>query len=455
MGATEEIARFIVKKGFKDIPPEAVKMAKRGILDSLGVALAGSTSPQGKIIIQHVKENGGTPESTVLAGGFRTSAPNAALANGTLTHALDFDDTWLPLGHPTCTIFPVVLALGEKLKCSGRALLEAFILGMEIHGKVGLGYSTAPFHSTPIYGTLGAASAAAKILRLTVEQTRMALGIAASGAGGLACNVGTMTKPLHAGNAARNGLVAALLAKEGFSANRNAIEARRGYAQAFMGDQYDPVEAVASLGNPFHIVSPGAGIKTYPSCYLNHRPLAALFQIIGEHHVSYEEVESVEVQVPNEHFLNNPAPETGLEAKFSLQYNLAAALLDGQIVIDTFQEERVKDPRMSEAMKKVRLEVHPEIPVNYAQCFHPLTVRLKDGRTFTSRVDAPKGHWENPLSQDELLAKYRANAHLVLPAREAERSIEFIENMEKLENIEELMALSERKTEAGRCFFFS
>ena len=159
--------------------------------------MAGSVSPQGRIIIKHVKENGGIPESSVLGAGFRTSAPNAAFANGTLTHALDYDDTWLPLGHPTCTIFPVILALGEKLKHSGKALLEAFILGMEVHGKVGFGYSTHPFHSTPIYGSLGAAAASAKILGLDGEQTRMALGIAASGAGGLACNVGTMTKPLH------------------------------------------------------------------------------------------------------------------------------------------------------------------------------------------------------------------------------------------------------------------
>ena len=204
MGATEKIASFVVQTGIEDIPLNAVQAAQRAILDSVGVALAGSVSPQGRIMIRHVKENGGTPESSVLGGGFRTSAPDAALANGTLAHALDYDDTWLPLGHPTCTVLPVVLALGQKLKRPGKALLEAFILGMEIHGKVGFGYGTPPFHSTPIFGSMGSAAAAAKMLRLDLEQTRMALGIAGSGAGGLACNVGTMTKPLHAGNAARN-----------------------------------------------------------------------------------------------------------------------------------------------------------------------------------------------------------------------------------------------------------
>lgn len=439
MGATEEIARFIVNKCFKDIPPEAVSMAKRAILDSMGVALAGSVSPQGRIIIKHVKENGGIPESSVLGAGFRTSAPNAAFANGTLTHALDYDDTWLPLGHPTCTIFPVILALGEKLKRSGKALLEAFILGMEVHGKVGFGYSTAPFHSTPIYGSLGAAAASAKMLGLSVEQTRMALGIAGSGAGGLACNVGTMTKPLHAGNAARNGMVAGLLAKEGFTASRNVIEDYRGFSDAFIHEKYDPEKAISQLGNPFHIVSPGVGVKTYPCCYLNHRPLDALFQLISKHHFSYEDVESVEVGVPHERFLNNPEPETGLEAKFSLQYNLAAVLLDRKIVIDTFHEEKVNSPKLREAAKKVKLNIRPEIPLNYAQAFHPVTIKLKDGRTFTSRVDTPKGHWENPLSRDELLAKYRDNAHSVLLPKQIERTIELIENLEDLEEIKELM----------------
>lgn len=160
--------------------------------------------------------------------------------------------------------------------------------------------------------------------------------------------------------------------------------------------------------------------------------------MMAEHDISYEEVEGVEVGVPHERFLNNPEPNTGLEAKFSLQYNIAVALLEGKIVIDTFQEERVNSQIMREARKKVRLDIRTEIPPNYAQAFHPGTINLKDGRSFTGRIVAPKGHWENPLSPEEVLAKYRDNAHLVLSSRQTERTIELIENLEDLEGIEEL-----------------
>jgi 2-methylcitrate dehydratase PrpD len=440
-GATEKVARFIVDTHFDDMPPEVVRTAKRPLLDALGVALAGSVSPQGRIMIEHAKEEGGTAESAVVGGGFRTSASGAVFANGTLVHALDFDDTWLPLGHPTCVVFPVVFALAEKLKLGGKEILEAFILGMEVIGKVGFGHSTHPFHSTPIYGSLGAAASASKMLGLDLAQTRMALGIASSGAGGLGCNVGTMTKPLHAGNAARNGLVSAMLAGRGFTANRRAIEDRRGFGAAFIGETYTAEKAAANLGKPFHILSPGIGVKTYPTCYLNYRPLDALLQIMAQQNISHEAVESVEVWVPHEHFLNNPDPQTGLEGKFSLQYNLATALLDGKIEIDTFRDDRMDRPGIAENLEKIKLEIHPELPADYAHCLHPVTVILKDGRRFTGRTDTPKGHWENPLTDEELRAKYLNNACLVLPAELAERSIELIGKLEDLEGIEALASI--------------
>lgn len=442
MGPTEKIAGFLVASGFEDMPPAAVQAAKRCLLDALGVALAGSLTLHGKIILGHVKESGGNPECAVIGGRMRTSPSFAALANGTLAHALDYDDTWLPLGHPTCSIFPVVLALGEKLKKTGREVLEAFILGMEVHGKVGFGYSTAPFHSTPVYGSLGAAAAAAKMLGLSVEETRMALGIAASGAGGIACNVGTMTKPLHAGNAARNGLTAALLARGGFRANAAVLENRRGFAEAFIREKVDLQLALSRLGDPWHIVSPGVGFKTYPCCYLNHRPLAALLKVLAERKISSGQVNHVEVAVPNEHFLNNPAPETGLAAKFSLQFNLAAALLDGKIAIETFDEQNVHSPRLKKAMKKVRLVVDPGIPADYARAFHPVKVVLKNGDTFTQRVDEPAGHWANPLTDQEILAKYRSNAGRVLSAKKADLAAELVGRLEEGANLQELAAIA-------------
>lgn len=442
MGATEKVAEFVVKTSFEDIPPEAIRIAKDLNLDMLGVALAGSQEAEGKAVARYVKENDGHPEAVVLGAGFRTSAPAAAFANGTMAHTLDFDDTWLPLGHPSCTVFPVILALGEKFRLRGKALLEAYILGLEVHGKVGFGYSTLPFQSTPIYGGLAAAAAAAKLLQLDVERTRMALGIAGSLAGGLAGNIGTMTKPLHGGLGARAGVEAAFLARDGYQAERNIIEARRGFAEAFMkGPSLEKGLQVDKMGAPFHILSPGVAVKTYPTCYWNHRPLDALLQLIAENHLTYDSVASIEVAVPRGGLLDVAEPESGPRAKFSFQYNMAAALLWGQPVIETFHEDHVHSPQMREALKKVTLVERAEISHDYASSYLPVTVRLKDGRTLTKRVDVPKGNWEAPLPQEEILAKYRANAGRVLSRKQVERSIQLIESLEKLDSIEELCAI--------------
>jgi 2-methylcitrate dehydratase PrpD len=382
----------------------------------------------------------------VLAGGFKTSVELAAFTNGVLAHALDYDDTWLPLGHPTCTVFPVILALGEMLDLPGRRLLEAFVLGLEVHGKVGMGYSTPGFHSTGIYGSLAAAAAASRLLGLDAPRTRMALGIAASHASGLHCNVGTMTKPYHAGNAASGGVRAALLARDGFTADGEAIEGRGGFADAFIGrGRYDPETMTRNLGNPFHILSPGIGIKKYPTCYINHRALDAILQLVRRFDIKPEEVEEVVVGVPHEDILNRPEPETGLRAKFSLQYNMAAALLDRGITIDTFREERVHAPDIRTMLKRVRLEVDPSIPSDYKDMYNPVTLRLRDGRVLTNRVDIPHGDWDDPLSLDEVVAKYEVNARLVLPEGECREVLRLMLDMDRLESVRGLMDIVTRE----------
>ena len=441
MGITEAIARWITTVSYESVPPEAVEATRRAILDTLGVALVGATQPVGQIVLEYTREAGGTPETGVIGGNLRTSLANAAFANGVLAHATDFDDTWLPLGHPSCTVLPVVLALGEKLELSGQQLVAAFVVGLEVHGKIGFGRSTPGFHSTGTHGALAAAAAAARLLVLDPWQTRMALAIAASHASGIGKNNGTMTKPYHAGNAAAGGLRAALLARSGFTGDPEPIVGQ-GYAEAFMGDGNLDVDAiVGSLGNPFHIVSPGLGFKKYPTCYLNHRALDALLSLVESSDIRPEQVEEVVVSVPHDRWLNRSELDFGLRSKFSLQYNVAEAVLARRIVVESFDDAYVQRAEVREMMQRVRLEVDPDMPVEYAKVFNPVMVRLKDGRVLRGRVDVPHGDWDDPLSLEELVAKYRDNALRVLFPDACQRTIDLVLRLDELDHIGELVEL--------------
>ena len=441
VGVTEAIARWIGKTTYEDMPPEAVEAAKRAILDTLGVSLAGATQPVGQIVLNYTREAGGTPEAGVIGGGLRTNVADAAFANGVLSHATDYDDTWLPVGHPSCTVFPVILALGEKLGASGRELIEAFVIGLEVHGKVGFGHSTPGFHSTAIYGVLGAAAAGSKLLGLDEWKTRMALAIAASHASGVGKNNGTMTKPYHAGNAASGGLRAALLAKAGFNGDPDIL-GPRGYTSAFMKDsEYDPQATIAGLGNPFHVVSPGIAVKKYPTCYLNHRALDAILRLVVAHDVRPEQVEEVVVTVPYEGWLNRTDLDFGLRAKFSMQYNMVEAILSRKVIIESFDDTHVFRPEAQEMMRRVRLEEDTSIPKEYENASNPVTLRLNDGRVLSERVDVPHGDWDDLLSLEELVAKYRDNALRVLSSSDSQRTTELVLGLEKVEDIKELAGL--------------
>ena len=242
-----------------------------------------------------VREQGGSTEASVFGHGFGAPAGEAALVNGTSAHALDFDDVNMSMrGHPSVPLLPAVLALGEKIGSSGRELIDAFVLGFEVECKLGRVIGAAHYalgwHATSTLGTLGAAAACARLLRLDMERTQIALGIAASLASGVRQNFGTMTKPLHAGWAARNGVIAATLADRGFTADSAAIEGESGLLHAASGGARLNSRALASLGDPWEIVSPGIGVKLYPCCYATHRAIDAALEIVASdvfNHIPY------------------------------------------------------------------------------------------------------------------------------------------------------------------------
>ena len=422
MGATETIANWIVTTSYEDIPPEAIRVANESCFDLLGVILAGSTQPVGEIIQQYVDDSGGSSQATVLASGLQTSLANAALANGTMGHALDYDD-FGGFGHPTVAIFPALLALGESLNSTGRDLLEAYVIGCELG--LALQHTTKyaqmerGFHSTAVIGRMAATAACAKLLGLDQEQTVIALGIAGSMASGVIHNFGTMVKPLHAGLTCRDAVMATQFAQRGFTAGHQIFEHPLGFTTPVLGEGiYDLDQMAENLGNPFR-VQDALIIKKYPCCGGNHAMLDSLFSLMREHNFTWEDVASAEV---DQSYLSivmlYTEPDDPLKGKFSAKYNVAAALVDGEVGIDTFSDERIANPEIQETMGKVNTRVLSKWEESSGEVLKGLPVRitLKDGRTFehvTGR-DMILGGAKNPWGFENIKGKFEVNAGLAL-----------------------------------------
>ena len=433
MGTTKKLAAFVVECPASAISEKAREETKRALLDVIGTTLAGSAEPAGRIISDFVRaECGSSGRAAVIAGGLRTSASLAALANGTMAHALDYDDVGLQIGHPSVAVIPAALAVTEETGASGGELLDAIVLGIDVASRIGTGAGRDAYrrgyHGTSIFGVLGSAAAAGRLLGLTVDQQRTAFGIAGSEASGVRANFGTMTKPLHAGACGRSGVMAAALAKAGFTADPNIIETKIGYGDVILGKgSYDLAKITAGLGESF-MVERGVDIKKFPCCYGNHRTLDGIFSLVAEHGLREEDVANVTVDCPVTlpEVLIYDRPETGLQGKFSLQYNVAAALVDGSVTRASFTDERVSAPRILAAIEKVTVNPQEDRDQQTVE----IRVRTTDGRVYTREQRVIKGSSEDPLSRDELLAKYRDNAALVLSEAEIERSIEFVDALE-------------------------
>jgi len=449
MGATREIAEFIAKSRWEDVPRRAVAEAKRAILDTVGVTLAGSAEPPARIIQKVLEAEDGAPLATVLGTRLRTGGVWAALANGTAGHALDFDDTnFTMMGHPSIPVLAAALAAGELALVDGRALLHAFLLGFEVETALGEVVNPAQyergFHATGTLGTLGAAAAAAKLLGLDPSETRHALAIAASQASGLKENFGTMTKPFHAGHAARSGLLSALLAREGFTASAVAIEGPQGYLKVLESETADPTAALGRLGAPWKILSSGVAVKPYPSCACTHSIIDAVLELRETHGLRPEAVREITIgvtaMVPK--ILIHHDPRTGLEGKFSAEFCAAAALVDGRVGIATFTDAKSADPRIRGAMGKVALVVDPSIPGDLEHhMWTRVTVTLADGRRFEIPPREVRGHPAVPLSREELRAKFLDCAGVALSTDRAETVAEMLETLEECPDLRSLTAI--------------
>ncbi|MBI4279530.1 MAG: MmgE/PrpD family protein [Armatimonadetes bacterium] len=442
MDVTTRLARFIVETAYGDLPPEVVHQAKRCFVDWTGVTLGGATSPLASVLVKVAAQTGGCEQATIFGTDRRTSALQAALVNGTLSHALDYDDVHMgAVIHPSAPVIPVIFALGEMYHLSGNAAIEALAIGYEVEARVGMAIGAAHYsrgwHATGTMGRLGAAAAAAKLLGLDQRATVWALGLAATQASGLRQVFGTMAKPFHAGKAAQDGLLAAMLAKEGLTCSETIIEGRQGLLDVLGEDDARPEVAVENLGRPFEIMH--NTFKPHAACRLAHPAIDAAMEIRRAHGVRPEDIEAVRCRVPRYTVdaAGQTDPATGLAGKFSVYYCVAVALAEGAAGEDQFTDAQVRRPALVVLQKRVTAEVVP----GFANTESEVTVRTRDRREFTAHVTTPKGDPANPSSDDELCAKFRSLAQATLTRGRAEDLLNGLMSLERIADVAALAAL--------------
>lgn len=444
---TETLARFVAETDYSGISEKAITNAKMHILDTLGVALVGVSTDAPQIVLDYCQRFGDSREAALWGTRQRSSAPMAAFANGLFAHAIDYDD-WEPFihaGHPSSMVVGAALALAETIGASGKELLKAYAVGIEVLTKIAgacPNLQDRGFHSTPVLGSLGAAVASASLLKLDAGKIRAALGVAASGCGGIHRQQGSMVKPFHAGNAARNGVEAALLAAKGFTADAAILEAPRGFCDTFFGkESCDYEKMISNIGSPYFLESPGLGLKKHPCSAPQFLAADAALHVRGENDFQFADVAKVEVSIPPERHKRHYHAEvkTGLRGKFAINYVVAMAVLDGKLEIATFTDEKVNDPRSQEALRKVNVIIDESIAEPGPYC--PVTVELKNGKRLTHTATIAKGDPRNPMTEEEVLEKFRSNARSVISDRQSEELLTTMKELEKLDNVRKMAGL--------------
>ncbi|MFH1381539.1 MAG: MmgE/PrpD family protein [Chloroflexota bacterium] len=457
MKITMQLAEFVAETDYPQLPPKAIAAAKRSITDCTGTAIAGSLEPVAKKVAAVVKKLKGVPQASVIGAGFKTSSLDAALANGAAAHALDYDDVCSTITenpvtiHLTAAVLPALLALGEEVKASGREIIAAYVLAYEVASR--LANAMGPdygddlgWHPTAPLGTVAAAAGAAKLLKLSPRKTAIAIGIATSQAAGIRQNFGTMVKPFHMGNASRSGILSARLAREGFTAALDSLEGRYGFCHAFSGGRgYDVKKIVEDLGNPFQVVAPGPTIKLYPCCGSAHGALNAFFSLLQKHDFEPEKVHSIDVTVPFDppRSLIHDNPKNALEGKFSLQYCLAAALVDRKVGLSSFADNQVLRPEVKKLFSKIKMARQPgmEGKPSWQVPEYVVSVKMENGKTYSEKARVPFIAPIQIATQQEMADKYHDCASLVLSSDDVTASLNILETLEKTPDISRLTGI--------------
>jgi 2-methylcitrate dehydratase PrpD len=447
---TGQLAEWIVKAQYDEIPDNGSRRVSERYIDSLGVQCAGTSVSAGQLIATWVRAQGAKPEAAVVGGGFKTTASLATLANATAGHALEFDDIAPFSGHYANPLTAATLAVGEKLGSSGRDVILAWMVGWEVIRQTAKPCMDGSRNTLLWRGwfnqgfqpALGVAALAAKLMGLDVTQTRMALGNAASAMGGILKNRGSDTKSFTAGNAAMHGVMAAELAALGFTANEDIIDGDDGVIRMMGLEVGDPEKVLDGLG-AWDMATTGSTIRLHASCGAGHWGQDALQKIIQRRPATPEEIDSIVVYMPAflMDMLPYHTPQTGLEGKYSIEYDLAAIALDGRAGMYQYTDEAVRRPAAQELMKRVS---YMPVPGQAGQfkLESRVVLKLKDGTEFEETANQSHGGPADPLSEEELTGKFHECAQAVLPETKRNQLIDLCWRLDSLESVREIADLA-------------
>jgi len=446
MGVTEsKLASFVANYPSAEVPPEIMHLATRCIMNYCGVALYGSLDPSVDILLGLFRSEGASPHATLIGKSERTSFLNAALANGYSGHVEDYDDTHSSVIHPTSPIFPAVLAISEQETVNGKDLVAAFAIGVEVACRVGTLISehfvegAEAWHITNTCGVLGAACAAGRLLGLSEPQLVHVLAVAGTQAMGVREVFGSDCKPFHAGRAAQNGLLAAMLVQRGFTGTDNIFTGARGF-MGVMAKDFDLNDLTEGLGAHWEL--PAVGLKPYACGAGNHALIDAMLALRTKDGVSPDTIQHVDGSLrrfaPN--LIRHRHPLSALDTKFSYFHAMSVALVHGQALPAQFTEERAKDPVLSGVREKIDL-VEDE---SQSRGSVTVTMKLKDGRAYTERIAHATGTPGNPLSDAQVEEKFRGLAGEIHPGDRVERLTRMLWDIEKLDDAKELARLLAR-----------
>lgn len=428
---TSRFARFVTGCDTAALAPELLAAAGHALTDTLGVGLGGRDDPASAIAANWVASAGGASRAALWGREERASAAGAAFVNAIQAHVLDYDDSSLNLrGHPSATLVPVVLAVGEAVNASGADVLSAYAVGLEVSSKLspalGPDHYFRGWHTSATAGIFGATAAASRLLGLDGLRLRHAWGIAASQASGLTRNFGTMTKALHMANAARGAVVAAELAQAGFTADADIFDWKGGFVEVYTGFPQAESESrlaaqVARLGAPWELLDPGLYVKRWPCCYASHRPIAGMLDMLARHELAAGDIVHVDVGfLPGAtHPLNHSRPKNELEAKFSIEYPIAAAILDRRVGLDSFSDEQVQRPEAQALMEKVgRFSIPDEKTYNGLSGYNEIRIRTRSAQ-IAEKITGTPGSPQEPYSDAARREKFVSCALRVMGQGEA------------------------------------
>lgn len=447
---TKALATFAAELTYERIPAAAVSRIKLCLLDTFGCGLFGSSLPWARIVADFARELGGAQESTVWGRDFKVSVSNGALANGTAVHSFEIDDLHkTSIIHPGSVVIAPALAMAEHIGgCNGKEFLAAVVAGYEVAIRVGMSVGTSHlqrgFHPTGTNGTFGSAAAAGRLLRLDAETMTHALGIAGTQAAGLmAAQYSAMVKRMHAGRAAQSGVYGALLAKKGLTGITNILEADFGGYCKVMADASNMNLLTTGLGEDFETAV--VGFKPYAAGGSTHTAHEAVKTIMRENSLSADRIDTITIRSTKATYLHTSwdyRPEGVTSAQMNMQYVVAVTALDGEVFIDQFTEEKIRDPKIIEFSRRVKVVPDPELDKLGPECRHAIIaeVKTKDGKMFSKKIETAKGSNKNPMSAEEVQKKFRILAGKVLDQKKINALADRVQNLEKVSDVRDLSA---------------